>query len=286
MTTQIYGMPPTPEETISKGIRLFEYSGHDVRTVMVDGEPWFVLNDLCAVLEISNPRDVATRIDPVTVGKTYAENSRGQLRETTIVNESGMYEVVIRANGEIARTFRRWITNEVLPAIRKTGTYSTQAADEDEFMALAVVKAQSIIARKNLELAAKDEKIAVLEPKASAWTDLVSSTGSLSFRDAAKVISEEGGVTIGGDRLIKKLLDWGWCFRPAATVEERSKGKVRSVRAYQTQIDAKTLTEKAKTYTDQQTGEKKLSNNPQTRVTGKGLDRIRTRLLNETESNE
>ncbi|ALG28033.1 hypothetical protein AOZ07_02820 [Glutamicibacter halophytocola] len=143
-----------------------------------------------------------------------------------------------------------------------------------ELLALAVVEAQKVIA-------AKDTAIAELTPKADAWHDLVSSAGSLSFRDAAKVISEEGGVTIGGVRLIEKLMDWGWCFRPVATPEEKAKGKTRSVRAYQTQIDAKTLTEKAKTYTDQVTGEKKLSNNPQTRITGKGLDAIRTRLLKE-----
>ncbi|MGO2030614.1 MAG: phage antirepressor KilAC domain-containing protein [Glutamicibacter ardleyensis] len=141
-----------------------------------------------------------------------------------------------------------------------------------ELLALAVMEAQKVIA-------AKDTAIAELTPKADAWHDLCSSAGSLSFRDAAKVISEEGGVTIGGNRLIETLMDWGWCFRPPATPEEIAKGKTRSVRAMQTQIDRGTLTEKAKTYTDQVTGEKKLSNNPQTRVTGKGLDRIRTRLL-------
>ena len=148
-----------------------------------------------------------------------------------------------------------------------------------ELLALAVVEAQQMIA-------AKDQHIAVLEPKADAWDDLVSSAGSLSFRDAAKVISEEGGVTIGGNRLIQVLIDWKWAFRPVATPEERARGKVRSIRAYQTQIDAQTLTEKAKQYTDQETGEKKLSNNPQTRITGKGLDRIRTRLLDEAPTTE
>lgn len=124
--------------------------------------------------------------------------------------------------------------------------------------------------------------VAFLAPKADAWDDLVSSAGSLSFRDAAKVISAEGGVTISGPKLTQILMDWKWAFRPPATPDEKEKGKVRSIRAYQTQIDAETLTEKAKTYTDQATGEKKLSNNPQTRITGKGLDRIRTRLIEES----
>lgn len=146
------------------------------------------------------------------------------------------------------------------------------APSGQDLLALAVIEAQRV-------LETQSQQIAELTPKADAWHDLCSSAGSLSFRDAAKVISEEGGVTIGGNRLIETLMDWGWCFRPPATPEEIAKGKTRSVRAMQTQIDRGTLTEKAKTYTDQVTGEKKLSNNPQTRVTGKGLDRIRTRLL-------
>lgn len=146
------------------------------------------------------------------------------------------------------------------------------APSGQDLLALAVIEAQRV-------LETQSQQIAELTPKADAWHDLCSSAGSLSFRDAAKVISEEGGVTIGGNRLIETLMDWGWCFRPPATPEEIAKGKTRSVRAMQTQIDRGALTEKAKTYTDQVTGEKKLSNNPQTRVTGKGLDRIRTRLL-------
>lgn len=116
----------------NNSLQLFQFGGREVRTVIIDSEPWFVLNDLCAVLEIANPRDVATRIDPLTVGKTDVQNSRGQMRETTIVNESGMYEVVIRANGELARTFRRWLTNEVLPAIRKTGSYVAKPKSLEE----------------------------------------------------------------------------------------------------------------------------------------------------------
>lgn len=256
-------------------ITTFTFDRSPVRTLTIDGEPWFVLNDLCSVLGISNPHNVATRLDPECLQKAEVLDGRGIMRETNIVDESGIYEVALRANGESARPFRRWVTSEVLPSIRKTGGYGSVAPSGPELLALAVVEAQQMIA-------AKDHQIAILEPKASAWDDLVSSTGSVSFRDAAKIISEDGGVTIGGVHLIDKLMEWGWVFRPALTTDEKRRGKKnRSIRAYQTQINAGTLTEKAKHYTDQETGEQKLSNNPQTRVTGKGLDRIRTRLINE-----
>ena len=106
-------------------IKPFDFHGQQVRTILIDGEPWFVLNDLCRVLGIANPRDVANRIDSDGVGKTDTIDSMGRTQQSTIVNEPGMYEAVIRSNGEIAKPFRRWITREVLPQIRKTGSYST-----------------------------------------------------------------------------------------------------------------------------------------------------------------
>lgn len=198
------------------------------------------------------------------------ENSGGRPRVNFHLSRFASYLVAMNGDPNKAEVAEAQMYFAIQTRVAETQVQALPTGPE--LLALAVVEAQKVIA-------AKDTAIAELTPKADAWHDLCSSAGSLSFRDAAKVISEEGGVTIGGNRLIETLMDWGWCFRPPATPEEIAKGKTRSVRAMQTQIDRGTLTEKAKTYTDQVTGEKKLSNNPQTRVTGKGLDRIRTRLL-------
>lgn len=101
----------------------FAYEGATVRTVVIDGDPWFVLADLCRILEIANPSSVVARLDPQSVNTLrLAEGNRGN-PNVTIVNEPGMYEVVIRSDKPEAAAFRRWITSEVLPTIRKTGGY-------------------------------------------------------------------------------------------------------------------------------------------------------------------
>lgn len=87
-----------------------------MRTLSIDGEPWFVLADLCAVLAIGNPSMVAQRLDGLNLSQAEVQNSRGQMRQTVIVSEAGMYEVVIRSDKPEAVAFRRWITSEVLPA--------------------------------------------------------------------------------------------------------------------------------------------------------------------------
>jgi len=107
---------------------VFTYSGQQVRTVLIDGEPWFVLSDLCAVLDIANVVNVKNRIHPDGVRQADLIDSMGRNQTPTIVNESNMYEVVIRSDKPEAVVFRRWLTSVVLPAIRKTGSYSTAPA--------------------------------------------------------------------------------------------------------------------------------------------------------------
>lgn len=100
----------------------FDYSGHEVRTITRDGEPWFVAADVCAVLEIKDASDAVSRLDQADRDRTPVR-SGGQNRQMWIVNESGLYDLIIRSDKPEARPFRRWVTSEVLPAIRKTGRY-------------------------------------------------------------------------------------------------------------------------------------------------------------------
>lgn len=98
----------------------FLYGDAIVRTVVIDGEPWFVLADLCKVLDLSAVSRVAARLDE-GVRRTHTLHTQGGPQQMTIVSEAGMYEVVIRSDKPGAVTFRRWLTGEVLPTIRKTG---------------------------------------------------------------------------------------------------------------------------------------------------------------------
>ena len=105
-------------------IQVFEYSNNPIRTVMRDGEPWWVLKDVCEVLGISNHKMTVQRLDPDEVSLTDLTDSMGRQQATTIINESGLYSLILSSKMPKAKEFKRWVTHEVLPAIRKTGAYS------------------------------------------------------------------------------------------------------------------------------------------------------------------
>jgi len=95
-----------------------------IRTAMINGEPWFYAMDVCKALGIKNGRDAVTRLDGDDVGTTDAVDSIGRKAKLTIVNESGLYDLVFQSRTEASKKFKRWVTKEVLPEIRRTGAYS------------------------------------------------------------------------------------------------------------------------------------------------------------------
>ena len=100
----------------------FDFEEQAVRVILRDDEPWFVAADVCRVLEIANSRDATGRLDEDEKGVASTDTLGGK-QQVTIVSESGLYALVIRSDKPAARRFRKWITAEVLPAIRKTGRY-------------------------------------------------------------------------------------------------------------------------------------------------------------------
>ncbi|MBE7952863.1 phage antirepressor KilAC domain-containing protein [Microbacterium sp. R1] len=237
-------------------LEVFRYSDRDVRTVSVDGEVWFVLADICGVLGVANVGNVAARLDEADIRQADI-SSGGQRRAVTIVSESGMYEVVIRSDKPEARRFRWWVTHEVIPAIRRTGTYTVETPEQ--LMARAVVQAQEIIARK-------DEQIAVLAPRAEAWDELASADGDYEVGDAAKILAR-AGVETGRQRLFGQLAELGWIYRGA-----QGKWKAR-----QSAVDSGWLAEKPQSHHHPRSGEVVLDP-PQVRVTVRGIERLRVRL--------
>lgn len=116
-------------------MRIFNYHGNTVRTVERDGEPWFVLKDVCAVLGIGNSRMVFDRLDDDEKGVSQID-TLGGLQNMSIINESGLYNVILRSDKPEAKPFRKWVTSEVLPTIRKTGGYGQKALSPVEMFSL------------------------------------------------------------------------------------------------------------------------------------------------------
>lgn len=107
----------------------FDFNGHQVRVVMINGEPHFIASDLCDVLEIRNSRDALARLDADEKGVATTDTLGGPQQVAT-VNESGMYSLVLTSRKPEAKAFKKWVTSEVLPAIRKTGAYGQSAVVE------------------------------------------------------------------------------------------------------------------------------------------------------------
>ena len=103
-------------------LQKFNFSGQDVRIITINDEPWFVVADIAKVLGASNSRSLAQMVDEEDKGKQSLHSGS----DATIVNESGLYTILLRSNNPQAKPFRRWVTSEVLPTIRKHGTYNAK----------------------------------------------------------------------------------------------------------------------------------------------------------------
>lgn len=111
----------------------FCFNDHLIRTITVDDDPWFVAKDICDVLEHTNSRKAVEGLDDDEL-MSQKVTSGGQSREMTFISESGLYTLIIRSNKPQAKQFRKWVTAEVLPQIRRTGAYQTPAGDRRVFV--------------------------------------------------------------------------------------------------------------------------------------------------------
>lgn len=177
----------------------YTFEGQDVRTLIgEDGEPRFVLADLAAVLGIANSRNVAARLDDDEKGVCLADTPGGR-QNVTVVTEAGMYSVIVRSDSPAAGPFRRWVTHEVLPSIRKTGSYSTAPALPQSYAEALRELAATVEQRE--ALAAKVEQDA---PKVLAFEQYMTAEGDYSMDAAAKMLSDVTGV-LGRNRLFAWL---------------------------------------------------------------------------------
>jgi prophage antirepressor-like protein len=178
-------------------IQIFNYQNNEVRTVELNGDPWFVLKDVCSTLNIINQRDVQERLDPDEVGRfdlPHPQNPEKTI-EMVCVNESGLYNVILRSDKPEAKPFRKWVTSEVLPSIRKNGGYiaGQEQLTPEELMAKALLVANKTLAEREArisELTVQNSQLTVekqiMQPKAEYFDELVDRNLLTNFRETAK----------------------------------------------------------------------------------------------------
>ena len=166
----------------------------EVRTVEMNGEPWWVLKDVCTVLELTTPARVAERLEEDEVSLTHLTDSIGRKQETTIINESGLYSVILRSDKPQAKPFRKWVTGEVLPSIRKHGAYMTsdvleQTIQNPDFLINICNELKAEQERRKtaeLTVSVQSQQINELQPKASYYDVVLNCKDLLSIGKIAK----------------------------------------------------------------------------------------------------
>lgn len=170
-------------------LKIFENPAFgQVRIVEREGEPWFVGKDVAAALGYQNPqRAIRDHVDDEDKGVTEMVTPGG-IQPVPIINESGLYSLVLSSKLPTAKAFKRWITSEVIPSIRKTGGYIAGQAElsPEELMARALMVAQKTLAERDARISALTVENQIMAPKAEYFDDLVDRNLLTSFRETAK----------------------------------------------------------------------------------------------------
>lgn len=197
-------------------LQVFSYEGKEVRTIQESGEPWWVLKDVCEVLELSNSRMVAERLDEDEKGVSIVDTLGGK-QELTVISESGLYNVILLSRKPEARKFKRWVTHEILPSIRKHGAYMTSDKleeimnDPDAWIKLLTTLKEERQAKERLQLQATVDRPKVV------FADAVSvSDGTILIGELAKIL-KGNGIEIGQNRLFERLRQDGFLIKRKGT---------------------------------------------------------------------
>ncbi len=170
-----------------------------VRALEHDGEPWFVGKDVAEALGHTNPqRAIREYVDSEDKGVTEIVTPGGE-QEMTIINESGLYSLVLSSKLPRAKKFKRWVTSEVLPSIRKNGGYihGPKNMSDSEIMARALLVAQSTIAQRDKRISELTVINQIMRPKADYFDEIVDRNLLTNFRETAKQLGIKERVFIG-----------------------------------------------------------------------------------------
>lgn len=184
-------------------LKQFNFENNQVRTLLINDEPWFVGKDVAEILGYSNPRDALSKhVDSEDKNSVAIHDGNKGNPNLTIINESGVYALVFSSKLQSAKKFKHWVTSEVLPTLRKTGSYATSQLTGEELMAKALIEAKSVLERQN-------KQIIEMKPKALFADTVAASDSSILVGQEAKLISQSG-CKMGQNRFFAWLRENGY----------------------------------------------------------------------------
>lgn len=190
-----------------EGLQVFENAQFgQVRTITKDGQPWFIAVDVCRALDLGQVTNTIRRLDDDEKALISIKGiSRGN-DQVSIINEPGLYSLVLGSRKPEAKAFKRWITHEVIPSIRKNGGYiaGQETMTDDELLANALMVAQRKIEARDKQIEVQEKQIEAMHPKALFADAVSASKTSILIGDLAKLL-KQNGVDIGQKRLFQWL---------------------------------------------------------------------------------
>ncbi|WP_155286091.1 phage antirepressor [Lacticaseibacillus zhaodongensis] len=253
-------------------LQVFSSSGWTVRTVDVNGEPYFVGKDIAEALGYSNTKDALQKHVDADDKLRSRITTSGQAREMTVISESGMYSLVLSSKLPSAKKFKHWVTSEVLPSVRKHGAYMTGETIMEVMQDPAnFAKVLNALADERNQRQAAENQVAVMKPKAF-FADAVSvSNTTILINDLAKLI-RQNGYQIGG----KRLFNW---MRSNGYLVKRHGADYNSPTQKAMEMGLFSIKETVITHSD---GRTTISKTP--KVTGKGQQYFINKLLGSSDA--
>lgn len=234
--------------TTPSQLHAFTFGQLTLRALLLEGEPWFIGADACAALELKNPWDAMGRLDKDDLGNAEVIDSLGRTQKMKTVSESGLYQLIFLSRTEGARAFKKWVTSEVLPAIRKTGSYQVPQTLEERSLAVMTELTAEVQRQKEINQALALE-VQQAKPKAEVYDRVLTPEHTFGFRqlvsalrehfpvnekDVKRVLRERGLLYALTLTATAKAIDGGWAV-------QRAQGNWGGKERFQPRFTTKTL---------------------------------------------